>query len=385
MDNKALMGACAVVLVAILAGTYLWMDVDDDDTITWHATHYECLLPNGYYDAFDADVDEEWFPLTIDQRDGWMFIGTDTEIPIIGIFTSGTITYEYQLEYQGKVYNVYANGIVYDTYMNVVIIATDFDTGEPFSTVFVQYTLDGKPAASMESSYFDFDMPFIPVDSVLYKDSTATSIPVSPLTFKSQEGMFATFDLEVKGITDEIVLIGAGYTNDGIYSALGYGCIYGDYTYFGVNIADGVARFLFDSTSASGEAYYVSSTYEVPYQAGQHWAPEDIEGTWTGELYSLNADGSTGYHLTSKVIEKVDDNYYTCTEETTDNGTFTWDMFVDGDFIDVRVFRTIDGTTEEIGFLSGNSYEGFMYLEGIQYRSGYVDGYAVTFYMYLDA
>jgi hypothetical protein len=118
---------------------------------------------------------------------------------------------------------------------------------------------------------------------------------------------------------------------------------------------------------------------------GEHWAPEDIEGSWTCDLYSLYADGSNKHRTTDKIIEKVDDNYYTCTEVTPDNGTFTWDIYVDGNYIDVRVYRTIDGTTEEIGHLVGNSYSGFMFLSGLQYSLGYVDGYAVTFYMYKNA
>ena len=385
MDNKALMGVCAIVIIAITAGTYLWVDANDDDTLTWHATHYEYMMPDGSSGMFDAQVDVEMFPLTIHQVHGNMFIGDDQGYPVTGIIDHGFIMFEYQYEFQSKILNVYAEGIVYEKYMNVVEAITDYETGEAFATIFIQYTLDGKPAAHVEDSYFDFDMPFTPIDSMLYSNGTATSIPVGALTFKSQEGVFATFDLEVKGVTNEIVLVGAGYTGNGIYSASGYGCINGDYTYFGVNIADGVARFLFTGTSATGEAYYVGSTYSVPYRDGQHFAPANIEGIWTGNIYSLYKDGSIGYLDIFEVIEKVDDNYYTCTEVTANDGTFTWDIFVDGDFISVRVFRTIDGTTEEIAYLTGNSYEGCMILYGIQYSPEPVEGYAVTFYMYKDA
>ena len=385
MNNKALMGACAVVLVAILAGTYLWMDVDDDDTLTWHATHYECLLNDGTYYTFDADVDEEWFPLTISQIYGYMFIGNETGTPIVGIY-DGSIVFEYQHEYEGNVYNIYAEGFEYGNFMNVIMVATDFDTEELFSTVFIQYTLDGKPAASMECNYFDFDMPFTPIDSMLYQDGTATSIPASSLTFKSQEGMFATFDLEVLGVTNEIVLVGAGYiVNNGMYCASGYSYVNGNYENITVNIADGTARFLFTGTSATGEAYFISSTYSVPYQEGEHLEVEGIEGTWITDLFAFYIDSSTEHLELIKVIEKVDDHYYTCTEVSADNGTFTWDIFVGGNYIYARVFQTIDGTTEEIGFLSGNSDGEFMYLFGIQYNPGYVDGYAACFYLNLDA
>ena len=385
MNNKALMGVCAVILVAILAGTYLWMDVDNDDgTITWHATHVEYIYPDGTVGMIDIGVEEEFLPMVIHQYDENKFIIENYSFPVIGIIDHGFIMYEYQYRYLSKTYNVYAEGTAYDTYMNIVEICTDFDTGEIDLITFTQYTRDGKPAVSMEGNYFDFDMPFTPIDCMHYQDGTATSVPTSSFVLKSQQGMIATFEMEVLGVTNEFTLIGTGYYDNGGYSAIGYGCINGDYEYCNVDIDDGIARFLFTCTSATGEAYYISSTYEVPYQEGEHLDAEDISGSWIGSLSTLYTDGSTVNRDVHKVIEKVDDHYYTCTEETTDNGTFTWDMFVDGDFIDVRVFRTIDGTTEEIGYLVGNSYEGSLYLEGIQYRSGYVDGYAVTFYMSIE-
>ena len=58
MDNKALMGVCALVIIAITAGTYLWVDANDDDTLTWHATHYEYILNDGTITIFDAEVSE---------------------------------------------------------------------------------------------------------------------------------------------------------------------------------------------------------------------------------------------------------------------------------------------------------------------------------------
>jgi hypothetical protein len=229
MNNKALMGVCAVVLAVILAGTYLWMDVDDnDDTLTWHATHYEYILNDGTISSSDAEVNEELYPITILQRDGWMFIGEDDGIPMIGILNDGFIMYEYQYEEYGNTYNVYAEGIVYDSYMNVTEFITDFDTDVPIAILFIQYTLDGKPAASAEDSYFDFNMPFTPIDCMHYENGTATSVPVSPLVFKDQEGMFASFDIEVLGVNYDVLLVGGGYA-DGMFCASGFVYVDDDY------------------------------------------------------------------------------------------------------------------------------------------------------------
>lgn len=367
------MAVCGLVVLAICAGTYLWVDTDTDDrTGTWYTTYLESsFFVDGRVDVHEYDTSREIFPLTIDDIQGNTFRGTFDGVDIVGAM----IEDRFRFECISDANHWYVEGSFDGD--SVVAACTIGNSRGMIGGALMIMTQEGHDPIGIDDYVFDFDRTYTPVSAYHQSLASVTQVSNAPIDVRSQGNAVAFADMDVLGQINHVVIIGQGYDDSGLYRAYLLGTINSDREWGTLVYGDDLMEACFISYPPVLEPYIISSTYAVDHDGGAFGGAVDIEGTWSGTMDLLRTDETYSTDVTKVIGHKGGDGY-SCIETTDGEGTFAWIVHCDADILEVIVLHDSGNGYEGIGSLYGEVEGDTMTLAGIQYGD---DGepYAVSF------